>query len=190
MIRAIIFDCFGVLAGGDWKDFWTTLPSPELRSDARDLRKAYDIGRLTQEEFNQQLGELTGIPFSEIGSIFNNDNLAKNEQLLHYIRSLKPKYKIGLLSNVGSSWIEDKLLSPDEQSLFDAMVFSYRVSMAKPNPQIYLLIASKLKVDPSECVFVDDISSYCEVAGQLGMKTIVYSSFSGFKGELSKILSK
>jgi epoxide hydrolase-like predicted phosphatase len=189
MIRAIIFDCFGVLAGGDWKDFWTTLPSPELRSSARDLRKAYDIGQLNQEEFNQQLAELSGLPLQEIRSIFNGDKLAKNQQLLDYIRILKPNYKIGLLSNVGSSWIEDKLLSTEEQSLFDTMVFSYRVSIAKPNPQIYLLVASKLEVKPSECVFVDDIASYCEVADKLGMKVIVYDSFINFKNKLSKILS-
>jgi len=189
MIRAVIFDCFGVLAGGDWKDFWTTLPNPELRSGARELRKAYDIGKLSQAEFNQKLSELTDIPFQEIRSIFNSDKLAKNKQLIDYIRTLKSNYKIGLLSNVGSSWIEDKLLSSEEQSLFDTMVFSYRVSMAKPNPQIYLLVASNLNVEPSECVFIDDIESYCDVAEKLGMKVIVYDSFTNLKDKLSKILA-
>jgi|ERR1035438_355515 putative hydrolase of the HAD superfamily len=190
MNRAIIFDCFGVLAQGKWKNFWTTLSSPELRSSARELHKTYDIGLLSQEDFNQKLAKLTSKPLSDISAIFNESHPVKNVQLLNYIKSLKSNYKIGLLSNVGTSWIEDELLSADEQSLFDSMIFSYRVGMAKPDPEIYLLAASRLGVKPSECVFVDDIAGYCEVARQLGMKPIVYNSFFNFKKELNKILTE
>lgn len=188
MIKAVIFDCFGVLAHGNWKDFWTTLPNEELRSEARELHKAYDMGLLPQEEFNKQLAVLTGKPVSKISAIFNDTQPVKNSELLDYIKTLKLKYKIGLLSNVGTSWIEDKLLSPDEQSLFDDMVFSYRVNMAKPDRDIYLLAASRLGVKPNECVLVDDITQYCEAAEELGMKSIIYRSFFDFKNDLTTLL--
>ncbi len=109
---------------------------------------------------------------------------------MNYIKELKNDYKIGILSNVGTSWIEDTLLSVEDQSLFDTMIFSYRVNMTKPDPQIYQLAASRLEVRPSECVFVDDIVAYCEVADKIGMKSIVYDSFFDFKRKLVKILSE
>ncbi len=189
MIRAVIFDCFGVLTHGSWKDFWSALPGEELRSKAKDLHRSYDIGGVTSEEFSRQLSELTSKPLNEIQTIFYNANPVKNLQLLNYIKSLKPTYKIGLLSNVGTSWIEDKLLSPDEQALFDNMIFSYRVAMAKPDPRIYLLAARGLEVEPNECVFVDDIAEYCDAARGVGMQAIVYDLFSDFADSLSKILS-
>src|SRR5665213_2919794 len=137
MTRAIIFDCFGVLTHGNWKDFWTKLPSVELRTAARELHKFYDIGQMPQDEYNQKLAELTNKPLSEIDAIFIDSHPVKNEQLLDYIKTLKQNYKIGLLSNIGTSWIEDELLSTKEQLLFDDMIFSYRVGMAKPDPRIY-----------------------------------------------------
>jgi putative hydrolase of the HAD superfamily len=189
MIKAVIFDCFGVLTHGGWKDFWTALPSEELRSKAKDLHRSYDVGSLNRTDFTDQLSGLTHTPLAEVQAIFYAVNPVKNVQLLHYIKSLKPNYKIGLLSNVGTSWIEDQLLSSDELALFDNMIFSYRVAMAKPDPRIYLLAARGLEVEPNECVFIDDIAEYCDAARGVGMKAIVYDSFFDFRDNLSRILS-
>jgi HAD superfamily hydrolase (TIGR01549 family) len=189
MIRAIIFDCFGVLTQDNWKEFWTALPSTRLRSSARELNKNHDNGVLTLDEFTKQLAQLTDKPMAEISAIFRDTGPIKNRQLIDYIKELKLNYKIGIISNIGTSWIEDQLLSADEQSLFDISIYSYRVGMTKPNPQIYLLAASQLKVEPNECVFVDDVEEYCEAAEALDMKSITYDTFFNFKKNLTKILS-
>jgi putative hydrolase of the HAD superfamily len=189
MIRAIIFDCFGVLTQDNWKEFWTSLPNEKLRSGARELSKKHDNGLITLDEFTDQLVKLTKKPADEVSTIFRDTGPVKNVQLIDYIKKLKFNYKIGLVSNIGTSWIDDELLSPNEKALFDCSIYSYRVGMIKPNPQIYLLATRQLNVEPNECVFVDDVTEYCRTADRLGMKSIIYDTFSDFKTSLAKILA-
>jgi len=190
MVRAIIFDCFGVLTKAHWKDFWVALPSKELRSGARELNKDHDNGLLSLDEYRQKLAKLTNKSMDQISVIFQETEPIKNLKLLDYIRELKVSYKIGLISNVGTSWIDDKLLTRDEKALFDSAIYSYQVGMTKPDPEIYLLAAKQLNVEPDECIFVDDIAEFCRAAEKLGMKSIVYDSFLDFKKKLIKILGK
>jgi FMN phosphatase YigB (HAD superfamily) len=44
--------------------------------------------------------------------------------------------------------------------------------MRKPDPEIYLLTCSRLEVEPTEAVFVDDNADNVEAARVLGMETV------------------
>jgi putative hydrolase of the HAD superfamily len=44
--------------------------------------------------------------------------------------------------------------------------------MRKPDPEIFQLSADKLGVPADECLFVDDVAKYLEVARALGMRTL------------------
>src|SRR5882762_4506135 len=101
MIKAIIFDCFGVLTTDKWKEFVATLPESQ-KQPARDLNHAYDGGFITEEEFITKIQELTGQNPGEVEKIPSSE-VAKNNELLNYIEGLKPTYKIGLLSNIASN---------------------------------------------------------------------------------------
>ena len=186
MIKAVIFDCFGVLTVDLWKEFVATLPD-EQKQAASDINHSYDRGELTEAEFMQQVEDLTGRRPSEVEDVRNSDG-TKNKELITYIGSLKPDYKIGLLSNIASNWIRENLLTETEQLLFDQMIMSYEVKMTKPDPRIYHLSTERLGVDIQDCVFVDDIEHYCEAARQEGMQAVVYQNFEQMKAELAKIL--
>jgi len=54
MIKAVIFDCFGVLTVDLWKEFVATLPD-EQKQAASDINHSYDRGELTEAEFMQQV---------------------------------------------------------------------------------------------------------------------------------------
>src|SRR5690606_31310012 len=101
----------------------------------------------------------------------------------------RDEYKIGLLSNIATPWITDTFLTPEEQQLFDAMVFSYEVGMTKPDPRIFALTCKRLGVNPNQAVMVDDIERYCEAAKMEGMKAVVYKDFKQCKRDLEEILS-
>lgn len=188
MIKAIVFDCFGVLTSDSWKEFCSTLPNEEVVKTARNLNHMYDAGHITQREFIDELVRITNCPIGQIEQIFTDD-MPKNTQLLSYIKVLKPNYKIGLLSNVASNWINDNLLNKEEQALFDEMVFSFEVGMTKPDPQIFEITCQKLAVKPAEAVMIDDIERYCEAAKSIGMQAIVYSDFHQLKHDLGEVLS-
>lgn len=186
MIKAIIFDCFGVLTTDTWKEFVGTLPEDQ-RQEASSLNRAYDSSQLSHEEFLVAIKDLTGRLPKFIEEQTANDAV-KNHELLEFARELKTYYKIGLLSNIASNWITDTFLTREEQEIFNDLVMSHEVSLAKPDPRIFELAAERLGVEIEECLLVDDVEPYCMAARELGMQAIQYRDFQSLKTELEPIL--
>ena len=78
--------------------------------------------------------------------------------------------RTGLISN---SWVMDHY-TDDIRSLFDALVISAEVGLHKPQPEIYLLAAERLGVDPKQCIFVDDLRENCAGAEEVGMTAVLH----------------
>lgn len=55
---------------------------------------------------------------------------------------------------------------------FDAIVESSKVGVRKPEPRFYEIACELLKVQPSECIFLDDLGINLKPAAAMGMKTI------------------
>jgi putative hydrolase of the HAD superfamily len=90
------------------------------------------------------------------------------------IRSLRPSYRLGVLSNADRtlrSRLGDGL---GIAGLFDDIVCSAEVGCAKPEPEIYGLACRRLGVAPETCVFVDDHAPNVEAARALGMRGVLY----------------
>ncbi|MDO8591872.1 MAG: HAD family phosphatase [bacterium] len=188
MIKAIIFDCFGVLTQDGWKAFLASLPPGAGVETAKKLNHQYDAGLISLEKFLEGVQAATGHDFDVITSARSSED-AKNAQLVEYIRGLKKNYKIGMISNVATNWVRDYLLTTEEQKLFDVMVFSFEVGTTKPDPRIYEEALSKLGVVAQDCVFVDDVERYCEAARVMGMKAVLYQDFEQMKTDMEKVIS-
>ena len=186
MVKAIIFDCFGVLTTDHWKEFVATL-SPDQTEQARALMYEHDAGRISLSKVLDEVKKLTQRVPAGVEQLVADEEI-KNIDLLTYIGELRHKYKIGLLSNIGSDWIRSEFLSRHEQALFDEMVFSFEVHMAKPDPEIFVLMAKRLGTPLSDCVLVDDSEGHCAAAARLGAKTIVYNDFQQMKRQLEPLL--
>ena len=66
------------------------------------------------------------------------------------------------------------------ESLFQAVACGREVTEGKPSPQVFLLAAEKLKVDPSGCVVIEDAIAGVAGAKRAGMKCVaVTNSHSG-----------
>ncbi len=187
MIKAILFDCFGVLTADTWREFLNSLPDTADTGRARELNHQYDAGLITIDEFLGQVEEATGHRPVEVEKLLDNET-SKNSVLLTYIKDLKQNYKIGLLSNIGTNWIRDAFLTESEQDVFDDMVFSFETGTTKPDPEIYKLACQRLGVEPEEAVFIDDIESYCTAAQAVGMQAIHYRDFQQLKHDLELLL--
>ena len=55
----------------------------------------------------------------------------------------------------------------------DAMILSFEVGAAKPDPEIYGAALRALDVSASDAIFVDDQARYCEGAIQMGMRGVL-----------------
>lgn len=174
MIKAVIFDCYGVLVRDGWLPFCEKHfgDNPESLARAHEINHQTDKGFLTYEEYVHELSELAKIDATEV-----KREIAKNppnEELFALIRDeLKPHYKIGLLSNVAANWLNE-LFGADKLRLFDEAVLSYQIGVLKPDPRAYEAIADRLGVLPNECIFIDDQPAFCEGAKAYGMEAIVY----------------
>ncbi len=110
-----------------------------------------------------------------------------DHELAAYLRSLRGRYKIGLLSNAWDD-LRRKLVRWGVADLFDDVVNSAEVGLAKPDPQIYTLALDRLGVLAPEAVFVDDRLENVEGARQVGMYAVQYVQRAQALAELADIL--
>lgn len=187
MVKAIIFDCFGVLTTEGWLNFKEKHfgNNPELLKQATELNKQTNLGLLSYNEFLKQIARLANVPLNEAHKAV--DTNAPNEPLLRYISELKPKYRIGVLSNASANWFV-QLFRPEQVELFDELALSYETGVVKPDPRSFEMVAEKLGVKPEECVFIDDQQRYTSAAKDIGMQAVWYRDFGQMKADLEKIL--
>ncbi len=190
MIKAIIFDCFGVLATEGWEPYYQKhfADKPEQLSEAHRLVKQLNMGNINYKIFITKVAKLANI--SEEQAIAVIDDNVPNEPLFAYIKdNLRPKYKIGLLSNAGANWLEE-IFTPEQLTLIDDYILSYEASFIKPQPEIYKLMAQKLGVKTDECVMIDDRQKHVDGAVNSGMQAILYEDFGQMREGLEKLLSQ
>jgi len=187
MIKAIIFDCFGVVKsesfdlayrhfGGDTeKDHEFIMKVIYAASSGRIPSSAPMVAPhlgVSEDEWNHAI--------ETIGSV--------NTELLEFIKKLRKKYKIGMLTNVGkgrlSKYFEPGFLEP----YFDDIVASGDIGIAKPEARAYEIAAERLGARLNECIFVDDRQEYIDGAKAVGMQAILYKDFPDFKARLQKVL--
>ena len=114
----------------------------------------------------------------------------KDENAINWVRQLKSsgKYKIGMLSNVGFGFFNKFFSESEQKELFDEVVLSSDVGMAKPEAMIFELIAQRLGVNPSQCIMIDDTALNVEVAGNVGMQGILCKSTVQAMSDLDRLL--
>jgi HAD superfamily hydrolase (TIGR01509 family) len=184
MVKAFIFDCFGVLASDGLLPFFDTYLAhdPELLQAAESLCRQVNAGLADYDDFIRQLSQMAHV--SEQAARERIEHNVPNAELFTYIKDkLKPKYKIGFLSNAGRNWLSE-IFEPWQIELFDAVVLSYEIAITKPDPRAYQTIAAKLGLAPAECIMVDDLERYVTGAREAGMQAIQYASFEQLKQEL------
>lgn len=184
MIKAIIFDYFGVISSDEYWDFVGT--DKDLTTEWVKLANDVNLGRLSWQDFLQGLAEATGKSLEEVRQVYEREMI--NPQLVALVKELHEHYKTGLLTNAHHDFIEPILKSSHLDQIFDAVAISSRVGTIKPNEAIYLDILTKLEVEPAQAVFVDDIERNVAGAKKLGMLGIHYKSLDGLKYELERVL--
>ena len=60
--------------------------------------------------------------------------------------------------------------------LFDEIVLSGEVKLNKPEPEIYLMLLSKIEYAAEECLFIDDSQANVDAAKSLGFQAIPFET--------------
>jgi HAD superfamily hydrolase (TIGR01509 family) len=96
------------------------------------------------------------------------------------LKALLGKSHVGLASMNNYSVIEHMLEAKNIKKYFETILTAESISLSKPNPEIFLKTAEKLKTNPARCVVLEDSIFGVEAAksggmGCIGVTTGVYS---------------
>lgn len=196
-IRAVFFDFGGVIVRTEYQAPRQKL-AERFGMDYEDIEKIVfgspsaaraSVGEVSEEEHWQNVMKVLKLPAAEYPRVrdefFAGDVIDRN--ILNLLRSIKPKYKTGLISNAWSglrAYIEREKFD----DAFHHMVISAEVKAVKPDPKIYRIALERLQVKPNEAVFVDDLVENIEACEKLGMKGIHFRNPEDALGQLKKML--
>jgi HAD superfamily hydrolase (TIGR01549 family) len=192
MVRAIIFDCFGVIITDALKLVIDELDTENsvLSQQIMDIIHANNRGLLDNRASNEQIAGLLGIGVDEWRSRIEHGE-AKDDHVLAYARELKGReYKTALLSNIGRESLSRRFTKEELQADFDVVVASGDVGVMKPDPAIYIHTAKLLGVEPDECVMIDDREAHCIGARAVGMQAVCYDNLRDARQTLEQLLVK
>lgn len=187
-IKAVIFDFAGVIGvDGYWawlRDNITDLPKQE--EFFHKISYQVDRAELSEAEFLDQISAKCDLPPERI----RREIMARliiDPEMPVLLKSLKSRYKVGLLSNFVFSWLDQILKQNDLYPLFDHAVISSAISMAKPDAPIFHHALKLLAVEPEEAVFIDDRMPNVIAAERLGMTGLLFKSAAKLKTDLLEI---
>ncbi len=93
-----------------------------------------------------------------------------HDDALKVLKTLKEKgIKVGVISDTTPS-LQKTLEALDVGEYIDSYTNSTEAGVMKPNPAIYILALLKLKLNPKECIYVDDYDVEALGAEKLGFK--------------------
>jgi len=174
--KAIIFDFFGVLSS-PVHTAW--LKKHSLEDAEEQMQKEFmhptDLGDITETElfvgiskFDSQTPAEVREEWLELAHI--------NTELVAFITNLRKHYKIALCSNAPTPFLREIMKKNNLESLFDVIVISSEVRLAKPDPAIYELTLERLGIAPEDAVFTDDTPTNVAAALALGITGFVFTT--------------
>jgi putative hydrolase of the HAD superfamily len=150
-----------------------------------ELFRPSDLGNRSEQEFFDLLGKESAKP----GESVRDDWYGKihlDEKTVALVKELRSRYKVALCSN-SSRWLFERAtceyVTPMTE-LFDAVVVSADVGMAKPDKNIFDLTLNRLGILAEEAVFTDDSLKNIKAAQSLGLTGILFEDANKFRKEL------
>ena len=180
-LKGAIFDMDGTLLDsmGVWHNMTVRfLEKRGLLIDEESIEKFRDM---TLEESLPLIVSMFRLP-DKIEDVFAEFNALAQDEYLHHI-PLKP-YAGEYLKKLHSQGVKIAIATSGYQELcrgamerlglwdcVDAIALSSEVGVNKSNPDVYLLAAERVGVEPSECMVFEDILLGIQGAKKAGMQT-------------------
>ncbi len=187
MYRAVIFDFGNVLCGVDRGSFVRkatrysrTMNAEELLSAlwGTELEYKFETGKFDSHEYFRRLQAI-----ADFDPIYSYEQFVKDYQTIIVPNpdgeeGLKTAAGLGartfVLSNTSflhaSAMFDNEILG----TYPELYLLSYKVGAMKPDPRIWKRLLEYTRLEPKDCLYIDDIEEYCEVARGLGMSAFCY----------------
>jgi FMN phosphatase YigB (HAD superfamily) len=187
MYKAVIFDFGNVLCGVERGNF--------VRKAARHAR-AMDAEALlnalwgTELEYEFETGKFDSHEyFRRVQALADLDPAYSYEQFVEDYKSIivpNPDGERGLETAAGlgvrmfvlsnTSFLHASVIFDNEVlgTYPELYMLSYKLGVMKPDLRIWKRLLEYTRLEPADCLYVDDIEEYCEAARSLGMSAFCY----------------
>lgn len=119
-------------------------------------KNIHELGVLTQQEYLSHL-----------------DEVRLREGFLELASTLKEKeIKIALATSNNWSVVDAVFKKFNLENFFDVITTAEEVRELKPDPEIFLLTATKEDIDPNQCIVIEDAPSGIKAAHEAEMKVV------------------
>lgn len=189
-IRHIIFDLGGVLLNLDVEGCTRAFEKAGLKdirsvltgTNEGGIFSEYERGEIGTPEFRDGIRQLASqsLTDDEIDRMWVNELLDIPQEKLDLLVSLRSKYDIYLLSNTNElHWqhVVESLLPQQNyrvEDLFKETFLSFRMKLAKPDPEIFREVLRQAGLKPEETLFIDDSAVNCQAAQSVSIQTEHY----------------
>ena len=198
-IKAIIFDKDGTLHDTEkvYLEAWTLaakeLNVPDIASTVRDC-----TGTTIPWIAEYWAKKYPDIPFEDYlprrqHHYFRilEDGVPVKEGARELLTYLKARgYRIGMATSTPWDTVKDHLERTDMMGYFDTIVTGDMIEHGKPAPDIYLLAAERLGVDPADCIGVEDSPNGVRSIHAAGMKAVMIPEMVGPTPEVEALVWK
>ncbi|MBH5385966.1 HAD-IA family hydrolase [Bradyrhizobium diversitatis] len=202
-IEAVIFDFGGVLTSSPFEAFTRFetergLPIDIIRRTnaanhlenawARFERAEVDIDTFDELFAAESLALGAEVRGRDVLPLLQGD---LRPEMVEALKRIKGQFKTGCITNnlpanaIGSL-TGRSLYIAEVMVLFDHVIESAKIGLRKPDPRIYRMMVETLKVDPNNCVYLDDLGVNLKPAREMGMTTIKVTSGAQAIAELEK----
>jgi putative hydrolase of the HAD superfamily len=199
-IKGIIFDWGGVCCKEGEPFSLGALQSKlcmnpdEITKKAEDIHIGYYEGKYKSEEFWRAIMKFFNL---EQGAAINPRTLSSAylnsyqiyPEIFDLILRLKKKYKIGLLSNLTPEMRDHIRAKHGLRKYFHVEIYSCdeNVKALKPSYKPFEAALEALKLEPADCLFIDNSQKNIRAAEELGMRVILFENISRFLEETESI---
>ncbi|MEU7386571.1 HAD-IA family hydrolase [Streptomyces tanashiensis] len=183
-VRCVILDIGGVLEitpETGWVRRWEerlALPLGTVHERMHEVWQAGSVGDIGEHDVREQVAERLGIDGPQVeafmADLWEEYLGTPNNELIDYVRGLRGKCGLGILSNsfVGARERETALYHFDE--LVDEIVYSHEIGIEKPDPRAFEAACAALGASPESCLFIDDVAVNVAAAQAAGMQAHLF----------------
>ena len=198
MIRAIIFDFGRVISAQKPVSLFHSyeqelgLPPGQLNRVmfGSEAWQEVLIGQKSLDDYWLEIGPSLGLDSPGEIQAFRQRYFADetiNEGVRDLLHKLRGQVQLAILSNAPprlSKWLADWNIL----DLFDVVVCSGDVGLAKPDPAVFQLTLARLDVAPEEAIFIDDSPGHVAAAQALGLHGIHFTTAGALARDLERLL--
>ncbi len=124
--------------------------------------------KVSQQQFDQWLHEKNEDYLSYIAGMDESEILPDVKKVLNFLRDREIPMALGSASKNARPILEKVQLMP----YFNSIVDGNAVTKAKPDPEVFVIAAENIGVEPKNCVVFEDALAGIEAANNAGMTSV------------------